>query len=90
MSTRVRHRYYNGATIAYAGMVRFKAGATADLGVSVRPRGRWRSYRLRKTFGCRRAISGTALTKATPRASTEAGNHQQYQEISPRMAPCRQ
>ena len=28
----------NGAMIAYAGMVRFKAGATADLGVSVRPR----------------------------------------------------
>ena len=28
----------NGAMIAYAGMVRFKAGATADLGVTVRPR----------------------------------------------------
>ncbi|EHC99357.1 endopeptidase, partial [Salmonella enterica subsp. enterica serovar Urbana str. R8-2977] len=28
----------NGAMIAYAGMVRFKAGVTADLGVTVRPR----------------------------------------------------
>lgn len=28
----------NGAMIAYAGMVRMKTGATADLGVSVRPR----------------------------------------------------
>ena len=28
----------NGAMIAYAGMVRFKSGATADLGVTVRPR----------------------------------------------------
>ncbi len=38
-STRVRNFCTdNGAMIAYAGMVRFKAGATADLGVSVRPR----------------------------------------------------
>ena len=29
---------FAGKMIAYAGMVRFKAGATADLGVSVRPR----------------------------------------------------
>ncbi len=49
--------------IAYAGMVRFKAGATADLGVSVRPR--WYAGRVtvpRKTIRCRRAISGTVLT----------------------------
>ncbi|MGU0160532.1 hypothetical protein ACVXHB_09915 [Escherichia coli] len=52
----------NGAMIAYAGMVRFKAGATADLGVSVRPRWPLAEYRLRKTIGCRRAISGTVLT----------------------------
>ena len=33
-----KRRTDNGAMIAYAGMVRFKAGATADLGVTVRPR----------------------------------------------------
>lgn len=60
----------NGAMIAYAGMVRFKAGATADLGVSVRPRYRWRSYRLRKLLGAGEQFPAPSSLKATPRAST--------------------
>ena len=33
-----------------------------DIPVILTDTGRWRSYRLRKTIGCRRAISGTVLT----------------------------
>ncbi len=60
-STRPEFCTDNGAMIAYAGMVRFKAGATADLGVcaSALATGRVTG---RVTIGCRRAISGTVLT----------------------------
>ncbi|STM17555.1 O-sialoglycoprotein endopeptidase [Escherichia coli] len=61
----------NGAMIAYAGMVRFKAGATADLGVSVRPR--WPAGRVTgrvKLLGAGESLPAPSSLKATPRAST--------------------
>ncbi len=57
----------NRAMIAYAGVVRFKAGVTADLGVTVRHAGRWPS--------CRRKAEGGGMrwqVTARRRASTTA------------------
>ncbi len=81
----------NGAMIAYAGMVRFKAGATADLGVSVRPRWPLATYRLRKphpvpesNFRHRPHESNTTGIHSKPVITSNTRN------ISPKIAPSRQ